>query len=99
MVDKIKLLLGLTDTSKDEILSLLKERAVEYAIARSGSNEIEYIMPNTIIKMVIYDYNRLGTEGLKNESYGDITYSYVEGDYPQDILYMLDSAKGKFYVI
>lgn len=98
MIEKIKLLLGLTDTSKDELIEVLIEGAVEDAVALTGNKYIQDELPNTIAKMVVYNYNRLGTEGLETESYSGVTYNYSNG-YPQDILNTLNKKRGRVYFI
>lgn len=98
MIEKIKLLLGLTDTSKDNLIEVLIEGAVEDAVALTGNKYIQDELPNTIVKMVVYNYNRLGTEGLEQESYSGVTYNYSDG-YPQDILNTLNKKRGRIYFI
>lgn len=39
--------------------------------------------------MVVFRYNRLGTEGLNSESYSGASYNYSDG-YPDDIMKALD---------
>ena len=98
MIDKVKLLLGLNDASKDDLIEVLIDGAVEDAVAITGNKYIQDELPNTIVKMVVYNYNRLGTEGLENESYSGITYNYLDG-YPQDILNTLKQKRGRVYFI
>lgn len=98
MIDKVKLLLGLTDSSKDKLIEVLIDGAVEDAVAITGNKYIQDELPNTIAKMVVYNYNRLGTEGLETESYSGVTYNYSDG-YPQDILNTLNKKRGRIYFI
>lgn len=84
MLNKIKLLLGLTDDSKDELLMVLIERAEDEARVFCHRDDIVGL-DNCIISMVVYNYNRIGTEGLKGEDYSGITFNYTE-DYPDSIL-------------
>ena len=98
MIEKVKLLLGLTDSSKDELIEVLIDGAVEDAVAITGNKYIQDELPNTIVKMVVYNYNRLGTEGLETESYSGVTYNYSDG-YPQDILNTLNKKRGRIYFI
>ena len=98
MIDKVKLLLGLTDASKDDLIEVLVDGAVEDAVAITGNKYIQDELPSAIAKMVVYNYNRLGTEGLENESYSGITYNYLDG-YPQDILNTLNKKRGRVYFI
>ena len=98
MIDKVKLLLGLTDSSKDKLIEVLIDGAVEDAVAITGNKYIQDELPNTIAKMVVYNYNRLGTEGLETESYSGVSYNYSDG-YPQDILNTLNKKRGRIYFI
>lgn len=84
MVDDMKLLLGLSSTDKDDLLDLLLGQAKSELKRLSNRDDVsEY--KGLIIKMAIFNYNRLGTEGLKSESYSGVSYTYEE-DYPESIL-------------
>lgn len=90
MLEQIKTLLGLDD-SKDDILSLLIEQATEEALAythQSNPNELF----TAIVKMVVYTYNRLGTEGVDAEGYSGVSFTY-SSDYPDSIMRILRSKK------
>ena len=84
--------------AKDDLIEVLIDGAVEDAVAITGNKYIQDELPNTIVKMVVYNYNRLGTEGLENESYSGVTYNYLDG-YPQDILNTLNKKRGRIYFI
>jgi hypothetical protein len=88
MLDDIKLLLGITSTDKDNLLQLLINQATEEALdyTRRGSADG---LENIITKMVVFNYNRIGTEGLDSESYSGVSYSY-SADYPESILRSLN---------
>lgn len=92
MLEDIKVLLGLTGEDKDELIELLIKQATQLAYHWTTAEEITPILKVAITKMVIYDYNRLGTEGLESESYSGASYSYKDG-YPEDITTLLDAIK------
>ena len=97
MLEDIKLLLNLTDDSKDDLLNLLIEQAVEYAQNYTRRDDIVDISEATIKQMVVYLFNRQGTEGLKSESYSGVSYNY-ENAYPESILASLRARRlAKFY--
>ena len=79
MLDKIKILLGLTDDSKDDLLNILialcKDEAVDFCNLTEYSNKLD----SAIIAMVIERYNKLGTEGLSSVSTNGITEDYLTG--------------------
>lgn len=89
MLDSIKKLLGINDASKDEILMILFQRAINEAKNYTHNNSIKDY-ENVIDDMVIYNYNRLGTEGLDSESYSGVNFKY-SSDYPESILRQLRS--------
>lgn len=91
MLEKIKLLLNITDGHKDALLTLLIQQAIDEAIEfthNSDTSELE----STIIKMVLFNYNRLGTTGIDAESYSGVSYTYAI-DYPEGILRSLKSKR------
>lgn len=85
MLDKIKILLGLTDDSKDELLSILialcKDEAVDFCNLTEYNNKLD----SAIIAMVIERYNKIGTEGLTSVSTNGINEDYING-YSENIL-------------
>ena len=90
MLENIKLLLGLSDdNSKDEILMLLIERCINEAKNYTHNDSIVNY-ENVINDMVIYSFNRLGTEGLNSETYSGVKFDYAS-DYPESILRQLRS--------
>lgn len=91
MLEKIKLLLNINDEYKDALLTLLIQQAIDEAIEfthNSDTSELE----STIIKMVLFNYNRLGTTGIDAESYSGVSYTYA-ADYPEGILRSLKSKR------
>ena len=91
LLDKVKLLLGITETSKDDLLTLLIEQATDEALTYTHSTSVDGL-DTTIVKMVVYNYNRLGTEGVDSEGFSGVSYSY-SADYPDSIMRSLKSAR------
>ena len=87
MLAKIKLLLGLSSTDKDELLLSLIESATEEAINYTHNDSIAGY-ESVICNMVIYMFNRLGGEGVDAESYSGVSFTY-SSDYPPSILRQL----------
>ena len=94
MLDELKILLGLplNDESQDELLELLIKQSTNEAKAKTSSKDVTPSLRVVIVKMALYNYNRMGTEGLDSESYSGASYNYTDG-YPQDILDLLDEIK------
>lgn len=91
MLDKIKTLLGITGEEKNDLLTLLIDQATEEALLFTHNNQLDQL-ETAIIKMVIYNYNRLGTEGVDSESYSGVSFAY-SADYPETILRLLKSKR------
>ena len=87
MLENIKLLLGISSTEKDALLLLLIQQAEDEAKDFTHREDVCELQ-STIEKMVVYNYNRLGTEGLNSESYSGVSYNYTT-DQPEPILKML----------
>lgn len=88
MLNKIKLLLHISDDEQDDVLDTLIEIAGDEAKAYCNVDSIDGI-ENIIIQMVIYKYNRLGTEGVISESYSGASYTYND-NYPAVIINALN---------
>lgn len=88
MLERIKLLLNITDESKDALLNELIDNATEFATNYTNNEAAIDSLNGTIIAMVIYDYNRMGTEGLTSENYSGVSFGYASG-YSDDIMKQL----------
>lgn len=91
MLNSVKLLLGINDNSKDDLLTLLIENAIEECLNfthRDCISGLETVIP----QMVVYNYNRLGTEGLGSESYSGASFQYST-DYPDSIMRSLKAKR------
>ncbi len=88
MLNKLKLLLGITGTEKDELLQILIDQAIDYVASYTHNPGCIGSLSSTVLDMVRYDYSKLGTTGLVSESYSGNSFVY-EQDYPETILRML----------
>lgn len=91
MLDKLKMLLNISDSSKDDLLTFLIEQAIEEAMAFTHNECVEELS-TIIIKMCVYNYNRLGTEGLDSEGYSGVSFAY-SADYPEPIIRALKAKR------
>lgn len=90
MLERIKLKLGLQNTTdKDELLMLLIEDCISEAQNYTHNDDVAGY-ENVICNMVIYSYNRLGSEGVNAETYSGVRFEY-SADYPESILRQLRS--------
>ena len=84
-IDKLKLLLNISDTAQDNLLGLLLEKAGTYILNRTHRTELPIQLINLKIDMAVIDYNRMGTEGDISRSEGGISQGFIS-DYPDSIL-------------
>ena len=91
-LEKVKLLLGLAaDNSKDALLTILIEQAIDEALTYTHQDCVDGL-DTAIIQMVVYKYNRIGTEGVESEGYSGVSFDYAT-DYPESILRTLKSKR------
>lgn len=88
MLERIKLLLNISDESKDALLGELIDNATEFVRNFINNDAALDNLTGTIINMVLYDYNRMGTEGLTSENYSGVSFGYASG-YSDDIMKQL----------
>lgn len=81
MLEKLKLILGVTD--KDELLRVLLDRATNEVINYTHNNELEKL-EYVILDIAIWRYNRIKSEGLDSENYSGVSFNY-SADYPDSI--------------
>jgi len=84
MLDRIKVLLGIIDDSKDAILNILIEEAISEALVLTDIALYDIKLDSIVCRMTIFKYNRMGQDGLLSQSYSGASESYTEG-YPEDI--------------
>lgn len=84
MIENIKILLGITDASKDALLNILVNDAKTYAVEYCNLTEYIEALNSVVVNMVIENYNRLGAEGINTRNYGGISETYAL-DYSQAI--------------
>ena len=89
MLDKIKLLLGITDDTADDLLNTLIAICKEEAYIYCNLPEYNEKLDNIVVFMVIEKYNRIGSEGTESQSASGISATY-EIFYSEKIVKMLN---------
>ena len=79
MLDKIKILLNITDDSQDDLLQVLVSLCKDEAIDFCNLSEYTEKLDSAMIAMVIERYNKIGTEGQTSISSSGISDSYIDG--------------------
>lgn len=80
MLNKLKLLLGISDNEKDGLLLILLDQSEEEVVNYTHNNDLDKLQ-NVILSMAIWKYNRLGSEGLNSENYSGVSFNYAD-EYP-----------------
>lgn len=83
MLKKLKLLLGITDNSQDELLRILLDYTTEEVVNYTHNNRLD-VLENVIVYVACWKYNSLGTEGVDAENYSGVSFTY-SNDYPDNI--------------
>lgn len=76
MLEKLKAYLDITDNSKDSLLNIMLENA-EVSFTAS-TNQPAAAHPTILLKMVVEDFNRYGSEGIASLSFGSGSESVLE---------------------
>ena len=91
MLEKLRLLLDIQNAQQDDTLLALLDVAKE-EFEDFCHRDYEDRFESLVVSMAVFKYNSLGNEGLKGESYSDITMNYME-DYPVNIVRQLKNCR------
>lgn len=91
MFDQIKLLLG-SDVN-DELIELLISQAQSFLLLFCNLTEYTSKYDSLIVRMVIEDYNRLGSEGVKSKSFNGLSETFGDDPYSSLVMTQLKSYK------
>jgi hypothetical protein len=86
MLEKILLLIGDAATGQDDLIELLIKQAKDFVIMYCGLSEYDSKFDSIVMKMVVEDWNRRGSEGLASRSFSGISESYNEEPYSSVIM-------------
>lgn len=85
LLSKLKLKLGITDNSQDDLLNLYLEDAKDTILELTHLDELPESLLSTQIELAIVLYNKAGIEGQTSHSEGGISRSFEEG-IPESIM-------------
>ena len=89
-LDRLKLRLGIADTSQDNLLQAILEDVEGEMLAFTNRSELTTAMNPLQIKIAIIEYNKQGSEGMSGQSQGGVSQSWIDG-LPQDSISALIS--------
>lgn len=81
MLDKIKLLLGIADTNRDDLISLLLTTAEKRLLVLIGADTLPAALEPLVIDVAVARFNRIGSEGLTSHTVEGETQSFSEDDF------------------
>lgn len=87
MFDKIRLLIG--PAASDELIELLISQAKSFFLLFCNISEYDSKYDALIIRMVVEDYNKMGSEGLKSKSFNGLSESYSDDPYSPMVMSQL----------
>ena len=90
IIDNVKLLLDVSDTSKDDLLALLISMVQDEVSAYCNIDDIPAALDSIIVQIVVIKYNRLGAEGVASQNFNGASESFIDL-YPAPILSALNS--------
>ena len=97
MINKIKILLGITDNDEllNEIIEITEYKILNYINKKTLPGELEFIL----IELVISRFNKIGSEGFSSESTDGKSISYEDDfenykQYLDDYLFKTGQNKG-----
>jgi hypothetical protein len=92
MIDNIRLMLGNSASNySDAQINLVYKRAV-MEIETYCKREIDIELAMVAEEIAVIKLNRMGTEGLSNQSYSGVSEGYLDG-YPDHIKKILNSKR------
>lgn len=89
MLEELKLMLGdRADNYTDELIGLALKRSLA-EVEGYCNRTLDYELEACAMDIAIIKLNRMGTEGLTNQSYSGVSESYIDG-YPDEIKALLN---------
>lgn len=74
----IKILIGISDTSKDSLINLLINRASNYILTYCNRPDLPSALDDVHMDLAVIYYNRLGIEGQNSHTEGSISRSIID---------------------
>ena len=92
LLSRVKLIMNITDTSRDAVISELLNNITGAVLLYCGAEELPTALEFVVVEATVSRMNRLGSEGLKSENIDVIGLNYIEDTLSPYVPY-LDSVK------
>lgn len=96
MLENLKMMLGIEDTDRDELLKLIISNTTKRLKILLGGIEPPEELNHIILDVSIVRFNKIGSEGFSSHTVEGESQSFVSGDfdgYMDEIQAFLDSKK------
>lgn len=77
VLSRVKIRLGITDTSKDDVLKDIITSVQDNIAVRAGVTTFPTVLNSIAVDVAVMAFNRLGSEGLQSEGIDVISSSYI----------------------
>lgn len=89
MLDKLKILLGISINSEDELLNLFLDIAADTVMNYTRRSALITELESAVLRLAVVYYNKQGAEGQTSHSEGGVSRSY-DSEIPEDIRMVLN---------
>ena len=79
-LERVKMLLSLTDNDKDNILTVLMSNAINTVCTYIGVTSLPTELEFVVEELTVVKYRRLGAEGIDTEKIDVLSTKYVSDD-------------------
>jgi hypothetical protein len=96
MLDNLKILLGIEDADRDELLALLIESTTARLKLLIGGIEPPESLEHIIVEVSVMRFNRIGSEGMTSHSVEGESLNFADSDFnafSDEIQAFLDAQK------
>lgn len=85
-LDKVKIILDIDEAndSKDGLLKIYIQNAIDYIYDYTKVEEIPKSLNSVIVEMTVYQYQQQGVENMSTEAMGAMYQSFIQ-EYPGNI--------------
>lgn len=81
MIDNLKLILGIKDSSQDELLNLILEQTEARLCSKISQSEVPDELKYIVLEVAIIRFNKIGSEGVSSHSVEGESMTFESDDF------------------
>ena len=81
VIDRVKIMLGITDDSRDELLAEIARLVAMPVLLHIKQNEVPGELEWIVVELAVARYNKIGAEGYTEEKSDNIQNKYEENTF------------------